>query len=196
MRKKFIIICSVLLAATCSILPGCSTLEPKEKQEKEALTIVSLSEDEIEEFSYWYKKEKITFLKEDGIWYKADKKAAEASNDGHVLNTIDGSNEYEADKSIRIAQDMIADMLSAAVMITPKEQLTDTANRTQYGFEDPKNIISLKTDQEEVTITIGMWEEETNQCYIMVTDDIYMYVVKDTIYTLFQQSVAELTENK
>lgn len=199
MKKKIITTFGAFLMVICGVftafqLTGCSGSESGiEKDETD--TVVSLVAADIDEFSYWHNKQKIQFIKEDNMWYKAKKVTADDGIDGVVLNTIDGSDSYVADKKVALSQDAISSMLATVENIKATEKITDTSLRSEYGFEDPVNRIALKLGDEQINLTIGKYDEEADKCYMMLEDDFNIYVVDGSIYSAFQKSITELTEN-
>ena len=199
MKKKISTFFSTVLLVICGVfttfqLTGCSGGETGiEKDEKH--TVVSLVATDVEEFSYWNNKQKLHFIQEDNVWYKAEKVTADDGIDGVVLDTIDGSDSYVADKEVALSQDAISSMLATVENIEAAEKITDTSLRSEYGFDDPDNRIYLKLGDEEINLTIGKYDEEANKCYLMLDEDFNIYVVNGGIYTAFQKSITELTEN-
>lgn len=174
-KRQFIILC-VVLVAFCGTFFGLKAFnkhqEEKEaqKEEDEKIKLTGMSADKITEFSYRNNSEEITFVKEDDTWY------------------------YQADKSVSIKQTSITSMLSNVGTITAGQKLEAPENISEYGFDEPQNVIRLKGTDQELTITIGMYNSMTSQYYLMVSGDDSVYLVDSTIYTAFQKSVADVTE--
>lgn len=174
-KRQFIILC-VVLVAFCGTFFGLKAFnkhqEEKEaqKEEDEKITVTGMSADKVTEFSYQNSGEEITFVKEDDTWY------------------------YQADKSVSIKQTSITSMLSNVGTITAGQKLEAPEDISEYGFDEPQNVIRLKGTDQELTITIGMYNSMTSQYYLMVSGDDSVYLVDSTIYTAFQKSVEDVTE--
>lgn len=176
-KKQFIILC-VILVAFCGIFFGLRAFnkhqdEKKAKEEEaEKITAVSLSVDDVTEFSYQYNGAEIAFVKEDDTWYSKD------------------------DRERKITQSAISSMLSSAGTVTASQKLEAPENISEYGFDTPLNVIRLKTGDQETTITIGMYNSITSQYYLMVSGDENVYLVENSIYTAFQKSLEDVTEEE
>lgn len=174
-KRQFIILC-VVLVAFCGTFFGLKAFnkhqEEKEaqKEEDEKIKLTGMSADKVTEFSYQNNGEEITFVKEDDTWY------------------------YQADKSVSIKQTSITSMLSNVGTITAGQKLEAPEDISEYGFDEPQNVIRVKGADQELTITIGMYNSMTSQYYLMVSGDDSVYLVDSTIYTAFQKSVADVTE--
>ena len=174
-KRQFIILC-VVLVAFCGTFFGLKAFnmhqEEKEaqKEEDEKIKLTGMSADKVTEFSYQNNGEEITFVKEDDTWY------------------------YQADKSVSIKQTSITSMLSNVGTITAGQKLEAPEDISEYGFDEPQNVIRVKGTDQELTITIGMYNSMTSQYYLMVSGDDSVYLVDSTIYTAFQKSVADVTE--
>ena len=176
-KKQFILLC-VVLVAFCGIFFGLKAFnqhqEEKEAQEEEAQKIVleGMAAEDVTEFSYRYGGEEIGFVKEDGTWY------------------------FTGDKTVNITQTSIETMLSKVETVTASQKIEAPEDVSEYGFDEPQNVIWLKSADKELTITIGMYNSMTSQYYLMVDGDDNVYLVDSTIYSAFQKSVEDVTEEE
>lgn len=176
-QKQFIILC-IVLVAFCGVFFGLkaynSHQEKKAEEEEEAskITLDVADSDEVTELSYLYDGETLTFVKEDDAWY------------------------YAADPSISINQTSITGMISNAASITADQKIESPEDTSEYGFDDPQNVIMLKTDSGTVTVTIGIYNSMTSQYYLMVSGDDNVYLADSTVYSAFQKSVEDVTEEE
>lgn len=176
-KKQFIVLC-VILVAFAAVFFGLKEFakyqEEKEAEKEEAakITALTLEADEITEFSYQYKGETITFVKEEDTWY------------------------YKDDTSISIIQSSIETMLSKVEKIIAEQQIADPEDISQYGFDEPQNVISLQMGDDTITVTIGMENEITSQYYMMISGDDSVYLTDSTVYSGFQKSVEDVTEEE
>ena len=176
-KKQFIILC-VVLVAFIAVFFGLKAFtkyqeeKEAEKTEAEKITALTLEIDKTTEFSYEYGGVTITFVKEEDTWY------------------------YKDDTSISIVQSSIETMLSKVEEIIAEQQITDPEDISQYGFDEPQNVITLRVGEETVTVTIGMVNEITSQYYMMISGDDSVYLTDSTVYDGFQKSVADVTEEE
>lgn len=174
-KKQFVILC-VVLVAFVAVFFGLKALtkhqeeKEAEKEEAEKITVAALNTEDISEFSYQYEGTTIIFVKEEDVWY------------------------YKEDKSIPITQTMIETMLSNMEKIVAEQKIADPEDISQYGLEEPSNVIELQVGESTFTVTIGMQNEFTSQYYMMVSDDDNVYLTDSSIYNGFKKSVEDLTE--
>ena len=176
-KRQFIILCAVLVAF-CGAFFGLKAFnkhqEEKEAQEEEdqKISLDGMSAETITEFSYKKSGEEITFVKEDDTWY------------------------YQADKAVNIAQTSISTMLSNVKTITADQKIEKPEDISEYGFDEPQNVIRLKGTDQELTITVGMYNSMTSQYYLMLSGDDNVYLVGSTVHNAFNKSVEDVTEEE
>ncbi len=176
-QKKQFILLFVVLMVFCGAFFGLRAFNQQQKEQEDAekqaekITVVSLKADEITEFSYQKDEKEVSFVKEEGTWYDQN------------------------DRTIPIVQTMISTMLSNVEKVTADQEIADVQDVSEYGFDQPENVIRLKmADGKEHTITIGMYNSMTSQYYMMVDEDTRVYLTDGTVYSAFQKSVEDLTE--
>ena len=176
-KKQFIILC-VILVAFCGIFFGLKAFNQHQEdkkareEEEEKITAFSLSSDEITEFSYQHEGAEIAFVKEDGTWYDKE------------------------DRERKITQTAVTSMLSKLENVTASQKLEAPEDLAEYGFDQPQNVIRIKTGEKERTVTIGMYNSITGAYYLMVDGDSNVYLVDGTVYTAFDKSVEDVTEEE
>lgn len=81
----------------------------------------------------------------------------------------------EGYESIDLSETQITALLSNVTAIECTEVLIDVEDYDQFGFDEPSNVITVMTDDETVTITIGDYND-TAYCYYYMTsrsEDVY-----------------------
>ncbi len=173
-KKQFIGIC-VLVVLCVAAYFGLKTYNAKtaEKEQKEEeskkIEAVKIDKEKVNAFSYQLNGTTITFEKDGDTWY------------------------YQPDYSINIDQDKINTMLAAVADVTSEEKLENVEDTSEYGFDNPTNVLTFTMGDGTRTITIGMQNEITNQYYIMDNNSDTIYIVDSSMSTAFSKSVEDMT---
>ncbi len=173
-KKQFIGIC-VLVVLCVAAYFGLKTYNAKtaerEQKEEESKKIeaVKIDKEKVNAFSYQLNGTTITFEKDGDTWY------------------------YQPDHSINIDQDKINTMLAAVADVTSEEKLENVEDTSEYGFDNPTNVLTFTMGDGTRTITIGMQNEITNQYYIMDNNSDTIYIVDSSMSTAFSKSVEDMT---
>ncbi|NLK77878.1 MAG: DUF4340 domain-containing protein [Clostridiales bacterium] len=173
-KKQFIGIC-VLVVLCVAAYFGLKTYNAKtaEKEQKEEeskkIEAVKIDKEKVNAFSYQLNGTTITFEKDGDTWY------------------------YQSDHSINIDQDKINTMLAAVADVTSEEKLENVEDTSEYGFDNPTNVLTFTMGDGTRTITIGMQNEITNQYYIMDNNSDTIYIVDSSMSTAFSKSVEDMT---
>lgn len=173
-KKQFIGIC-VLVVLCVAAYFGLKTYNAKttEKEQKEEeskkIEAVKIDKEKVNAFSYQLNGTTITFEKDGDTWY------------------------YQPDHSISIDQDKINTMLAAVADVTSEEKLENVEDTSEYGFDNPTNVLTFTMEDGTRTITIGMQNEITNQYYIMDNNSDTIYIVDSSMSTAFSKSVEDMT---
>lgn len=173
-KKQFIGIC-VLVVLCVAAYFGLKTYNAKtaEKEQKEEeskkIEAVKIDKEKVNAFSYQLNGTTITFEKDGDTWY------------------------YQPDHSINIDQDKINTMLAAVADVTSEEKLENVEDTSEYGFDNPTNVLTFTMEDGTRTITIGMQNEITNQYYIMDNNSDTIYIVDSSMSTAFSKSVEDMT---
>lgn len=173
-KKQFIGICVLVVLCVASYF-GLKTYNTKtaEKEQKEEeskkIEAVKIDKEKVNAFSYQLNGTTITFEKDGDTWY------------------------YQPDHSINIDQDKINTMLAAVADVTSEEKLENVEDTSEYGFDNPTNVLTFTMGDGTRTITIGMQNEITNQYYIMDNNSDTIYIVDSSMSTAFSKSVEDMT---
>lgn len=176
-KKQFaaLLILVVVFAAAFFGLKALRSHQEKQeeaKKEAEVIKVAALETEEITGFSYLWEGQELSFEKEGDTWY------------------------YSEDKSISLIQTMITTMLGNLSEVTAEQQITAPEDSKEYGFDEPSNVITARTGQEERTLTIGMQNSITGQYYLMVSGDENVYLVDGQLTSAFGRSLEELTQQE
>ena len=174
-QKKQLIALSMLLliciVAWVGLTKWNKSQEQKKQEEEEAskVTVTDITTEDINEFSYQYNNETLSFVKEDGTWY------------------------YEADKSISLDQDTMETLVATAAQLTAEQEIKDYEDLSEYGLETPLNTITLTTGDGTTTLLIGNKNDMLSQYYVKTDQSDSIYLAASAVYTTYQKGIADLT---
>lgn len=92
----------------------------------------------------------------------------------------DGKNwTLKGDDTFPVAVDVLEETLSEMLPVKSLRTLTEVEDVSEYGMENPQNVISIETQSgEQTTLTIGDTNESTGNDYVMMGEDT------STVYTV------------
>ncbi|MCD8346794.1 MAG: DUF4340 domain-containing protein [Lachnospiraceae bacterium] len=162
MKKKSIKLVAgvVVIFVLCGAYFGLKSYNQKtEEAEEEAAegeTILEVNTSTLTAVSFLIDGEETSFtLQEDGTWQKDD------------------------DETFPVDSDALLSPLSELSELKSLRTLTEIEDVSEYGFDDPQNLITLTDeDGEETILTIGDTNASTGNDYLMLNDDT------TTVYTI------------
>lgn len=149
----------------------------KDQQEQsldrvEGEELVNISEEDILRFSYVYDGETCTFIRTEAGWVS------------------------EADPALPLIQSRLDTMAGKLTHIVAQSTIEDVTDMSQYGLEEPSNVLSWETDQGVYTYNIGDYNSFGNVYYICEPDSSTVYAVTASLGTGFGYSLEELVEEE
>ena len=116
--------------------------------------ILVMNKDDIQYVDFEGTEEYLTFRKDDsaGLW----------SLDGYEDRTVNTSN--------------FSVVLSSCCNLSLEAKLENVTDYSQYGFDSPTDIVTVKTDSESHVITFGAYNTVSYVYYVMIDDDPTVYV--------------------
>lgn len=139
----------------------------EKKEEAKTMNLVSLEVSDITSFSYINAGETLEFEKDGEDW------------------------KYTKDTSVDLSEDSVEGMLEKACTVTSTDKMT-AENLSDYGFDEPTNVITLNTASGTTVIKIGMYNDILAKYYLTIGDSAEMYLVESTIVTGFDQTIENL----
>lgn len=174
-QKKQLIALSMLLliciVAWVGLTKWNKSQEQKKQEEEEAskVTVTDITTEDINEFSYQYNNETLSFVKEDGTWY------------------------YEADKSVSLDQNTMETLVATAAQLTADQKIKDYEDLSEYGLDTPSNTITLTTGDGTTTLLIGNKNDMLSQYYVKTDQSDSIYLAGSAVYATYQKGIADLT---
>lgn len=174
--KQFILLVIVLAALVIGYL--CLVRFNSRQQEKEAdqvegQVLVDIPADDIQKFSYEYNGETYSFEKTgEGIWVSAE------------------------DPSLNLMQSRLNTMVNKFTRIVAQDTITDVSDMSQYGLEQPSNMLHWETGQTKYTYCVGDYNSLGGVYYICEPDSHTVYAVTASLGTGFGYSLEDLAEEQ
>lgn len=145
-----------------------------EKEEQETINntfyVTNLEQDDINEITYEYEGETLTFVKEEDTWV------------------------YEGDTSLSIKQYRVNNMASNMAEIVAQQVLESVTDMEQYGLTDESRKVSFSTADESYSFLIGDYNSSASIYYWGVENEDTVYTVEGTYISCFGYTLDELVE--
>ena len=111
--------------------------------------------------------------------------------------TEDGWN-MESDESFPVNDDQMSVLTDALSSITANRTLKNVDNLSEYGLDDPVDIIRITDQNDETTvITIGDTNESVGDCYVYLNHDkTTIYTIDGDVSTIFSGSLMNYAQGE
>ena len=106
------------------------------------------------------------------------------------------------DTSLKINTSKVTSLLGNATSITASKKFDSDADTSDFGLDEPQNVVKLSTDDKTYTITIGEKNAMLGEYYIKVNDDVYLSsttllgTIPDSIDDMVETEDSESTETE
>lgn len=174
--RNFIILVIVLAALAAGyffLVRYNERQEQQESEQPEGETLVNIDRDDILRFSYVY----------DGVTYGFEK-------------TEDGTWASDTDPSLNLIQSRLNTMAGKFIYLSAKNTFTDVTDMSQYGLDDPANVLHWETAQGDYTYCVGDYNSMGSVYYICEPDSSTVYAVTASLGTGFSYSLEDLVEQE
>ena len=158
------IIAAVLLAVYVFLV------QAEKKQSGNDNTVVyTMEADAVTALSYKSGDENVSLVKKDGTWYDAE------------------------DESFPLNQKFLETMVNKTAQLKAQRYVGNGDKAfSQYGLENPSNVITVTTADKEVKILLGDTNGATGDCYMAVEGAGKVYTVDATFQTLFSNGLTAM----
>ena len=106
------------------------------------------------------------------------------------------------DTSLKINTNKVTSLLGDATSITASKKFDSDADTSDFGLDEPQNVVKLSTADKTYTITIGEKNAMLGEYYIKVNDDVYLSgttilgTIPDSIDDMIATEESESTETE
>ena len=155
--------------------------------ESESVTALSVDSSEVKSISFLINGQEYTFSRTETTDTSDDTESTdtEAENDSSesvdsTENSTESSSEDEVqwgcdnDPSMKVNTSKVTTLLGSATAITAAQEFDSDTDTSDFGFDNPQNIVKLNTSDKTYTITIGAKNAMLGQYYIKVDDKVYL----------------------
>lgn len=199
--RYFIILVAVLAALLAGYFLLARYNENRQEQESgqvDGEVLVELDRDDILRFSYVYEGETYVFEKTEVTVEpsEAGEEDGEESGGESAEPTVESRWVYTADPSLNLMQSRINSMAAKFTRIIAKQTITDVTDLSQYGLEEPYNVVHCETAQGSYTYNVGDYNSVGSVYYICEPDSNTVYAVTTSFRTGMDYSLEELLEEE
>ena len=106
------------------------------------------------------------------------------------------------DTSLKINTSKVTSLLGNATSITASKKFDSDADTSDFGLDEPQNVVKLSTADKTYIITIGEKNAMLGEYYIKVNDDVYLSsntilgTIPDSIDDMVATEDSESTETE
>lgn len=169
--KRMIVLLCVLVVACAATFAMMHYEQRKEKIQATDQVILELPPEDVQTLSWQYEEESLSFHRgEDGIW------------------------RWDEDESFPVDEDAINNLLNWFNSLGATFVIEDVEDYSQYGLEDPECTITLSTQEESYTVTLGAFSQMDSQRYLSVGDG-NAYLMGEDPMDDFQITIRDLIHN-
>ncbi len=198
--RYFIVMVAVLAVLTAGYFFLARYNKNQQEQESgqvDGEVLAETDRDDILRFSYVYEGETYVFEKTE-----VPVEAPEAGDDGAQSGsesaepTVESRWVYAADPSLNLMQSRINSMAGKFTRIIARQTITDVTDLSQYGLEEPVNVVHWETAQGSHTYNVGDYNSVGSVYYICEPDSNTVYAVTTSFRTGMDYSLEELLEEE
>ncbi len=152
--------------------------------ESESVEALSVDSSEVKSISFLINGQEYTFSRAETTDTSDDTESAETetadSTEAASEDSTESSSEDEVqwvcdnDPSMKVNTSKVTTLLGTATAIAAVQEFDSDTDTSDFGFDDPQNIVKLNTSDKTYTITIGAKNAMLGQYYIKVDDTAYL----------------------
>lgn len=198
--RNFIILMAVLIVLAAGYFLLVKYNEKQQEQEAgqvDGEVLAEMDREDILRFSYIYEGETYVFEKRDVTVEPSKADDSEEQSGGQAAEpTVESRWVYAADPSLNLMQSRINSMAGKFTRIIAQQTITNVTDLSQYGLEEPCNVVHWETDQGSYTYNVGDYNSVGSVYYICEPDSNTVYAVTTSFRTGMDYSLEELLEEE
>lgn len=212
-KRTFVILAIVLVACLAGYLGLLNYNKYKSdddsKSESDSVEALSLDSSDVESLSFLIDGQEYTFsrIKSEDTSDETESTESEKTDTESETNSDENSTDDEQwvcdnDTSLKINTSKVTSLLGNATSITASKKFDSDADTSDFGLDEPQNVVKLSTADETYTITIGEKNAMLGEYYIKVNDDVYLSsntilgTIPDSIDDMVATEDSESTETE
>lgn len=184
-KRTFVILAIVLVACMAGYLGLLNYNKYKSdddsESESDSVEALSLDSSDVKSISFLIDGQEYTFsrIKSEDTSDETESTESEKTDTESETNSDENSTDDEHwvcdnDTSLKINTSKVTSLLGNATSITASKKFDSDADTSDFGLDEPQNVVKLSTANETYTITIGEKNAMLGEYYIKVNDDVYL----------------------
>ncbi len=212
-KRTFVILAIVLVACLAGYLGLLNYNKYKSdddsESESDSVEALSLDSSDVKSISFLIDGQEYTFsrIKSEDTSDETESTESEKTDTESETNSDENSTDDEHwvcdnDTSLKINTSKVTSLLGNATSITASKKFDSDADTSDFGLDEPQNVVKLSTADETYTITIGEKNAMLGEYYIKVNDDVYLSsntilgTIPDSIDDMVAAEDSESTETE
>ena len=184
-KRTFVILAIVLVACLAGYLGLLNYNKYKSdddsESESDSVEALSLDSSDVESLSFLIDGQEYTFsrIKSEDTSDETESTESEKTDtetEENAESSTDDDDQWvcDNDTSLKINTSKVTSLLGNATSITASKKFDSDADTSDFGLDEPQNVVKLSTADETYTITIGEKNAMLGEYYIKVNDDVYL----------------------
>lgn len=212
-KRIFVILAIVLVACLAGYLGLLNYNKYKSdddsESESDSVEALSLDSSDVKSISFLIDGQEYTFsrIKSEDTSDETESTESEKTDTESETNSDENSTDDEHwvcdnDTSLKINTSKVTSLLGNATSITASKKFDSDADTSDFGLDEPQNVVKLSTADKTYTITIGEKNAMLGEYYIKVNDDVYLSsntilgTIPDSIDDMVATEDSESTETE
>lgn len=212
-KRTFVILAIVLVACLAGYLGLLNYNKYKSdddsESESDSVEALSLDSSDVKSLSFLIDGQEYTFsrIKSEDISDETESTESEKTDtetEENAESSTDDDDQWvcDNDTSLKINTSKVTSLLGNATSITASKKFDSDADTSDFGLDEPQNVVKLSTADETYTITIGEKNAMLGEYYIKVNDDVYLSsntilgTIPDSIDDMVATEDSESTETE
>lgn len=212
-KRTFVILAIVLVACLAGYLGLLNYNKYKSdddsESESDSVEALSLDSSDVKSISFLIDGQEYTFsrIKSEDTSDETESTESEKTDTESETNSDENSTDDDQwvcdnDTSLKINTSKVTSLLGNATSITASKKFDSDADTSDFGLDEPQNVVKLSTADETYTIIIGEKNAMLGEYYIKVNDDVYLSsttilgTIPDSIDDMVAAEDSESTETE
>ncbi len=156
--------------------------------ESESVEALSVDSSEVNSISFLINGQEYTFSRAETSDTSDDTESADTDEGTETADSTEATSEdstesssedevqwvCDNDPSMKVNTSKVTTLLGTATAIAAVQEFDSDTDTSDFGFDNPQNIVKLNTSDKTYTITIGAKNAMLGQYYIKVDDTAYL----------------------
>lgn len=212
-KRTFVILAIVLVACLAGYLGLINYNKYKSdddsESESDSVEALSIDSSDVKSLSFLIDGQEYTFSRiksedtsDETEATESEKTDTETEENSESSTDDDDQWVCDNDTSLKINTSKVTSLLGNATSITASKKFDSDADTSDFGLDEPQNVVKLSTADETYTITIGEKNAMLGEYYIKVNDDVYLSsntilgTIPDSIDDMVAAEDSESTETE